>query len=128
MKALIKIIICLALFLSQNAMAASAQELLSACRPVAKSETIGGNVRLDTKFETGVCWGEFDAIQRVTTIPDKTNRRTILDICAPSNSTRVQLIAIFVNYAEKNPQRLHLHGFDIAVESLQAAFPCKSKE
>ena len=49
-------------------------------------------------------------------------------VCAPPSSTLSQLVAIFVSYAEKNPQRLHEEGFDIALESLQVAFPCKGRK
>lgn len=44
------------------------------------------------------------------------------------SSALTQLVAIFFAYAEKNPQRVHEDGFDLALESLQAAFPCKVRK
>lgn len=127
MKILIQLFCCLTLFSSQYALADSAQELLSSCRPIAKADVYPEGVRFQRTFQTGVCWGTFSALQKIIVHIDEA-KRPIYGVCAPSSSRLSQLVAIFVYYAEKNPQRLHEEGFDIAVESLQAAFPCMSQK
>jgi Ssp1 endopeptidase immunity protein Rap1a len=101
----------------------SAQELLSACRPIAKADVRGGHVffspTFQPTFQTGQCWGTFSAIQKVIFYVD-------IGVCAPPESTLSQLVAVFVSYAEKHPQRLHEAFFDVALNSLQEAFPCPS--
>ena len=127
MKVLIQISCCLSLLVPQLASAGSAQELLSGCRSVANADVSGEGIRFQQTYQTGICWGTFGAIQKVIVHVDVT-RRPFYGVCAPPNSTLSQLVAIFVSYAEKNPQRLHEDGFDIALESLRVAFPCKSRK
>ena len=126
MKALIQISFCLSLLVPQLASADSAQQLLSECRSIANVDVSGEDIRFQQTYETGVCWGTFGAIQKV--IFTATTRRPLYGVCAPPNSTLSQLVAIFVSYAEKNPQHLHEDGFDIALESLQVAFSCKGRK
>lgn len=126
-KVLFHLCFCLALFVPQLSSASSAQELLSGCRSIANADVSGEGIRFQRTYQTGVCWGTFGAIQKVIVHIDET-KRPIYGVCAPPSSTLSQLVAIFVSYAEKNPQRLHEEGFDIAVESLQVAFPCKGRK
>ena len=124
MKVLFQISCCLALFVPQVVSASAAQELLSGCRPIANADVSGESIRFQRTYQTGVCWGTFGTIQKVIVHADETGQ-PIYRVCAPPSSTLSQLVAIFVSYAEKNPQRLHEEGFDIALASLQLAFPCK---
>ena len=111
---------------SKSALAFSAEELLSACRLIAKAEVTGDYVRFPTNYETGICWGAFGVIQKVIVQADDTG--PIHGVCAPSNSKLTQLISIYVAYAEKNPQRLHADFFHVALESLGNAFPCVGRK
>ncbi len=106
-------------------LAQSAQQMLSACRPIALGEVTSEGVKFPRTFETGQCWGMFAMLQADVVKIDDRNRR-ILGACAPAESTRSQLIQIFVKYAESNPERLHEDGTSIALESLQRAFVCPS--
>lgn len=125
MKVLFQICCFLALSGPQVVSAKSAQELLSGCRSIANAGVVGKNIQLPKTFQAGVCWGTFGVIQEIIVHIDET-RQPIYGVCAPPNSRLSQLITIFVSYAEKNPQRLHEEGFEIALDSLQLAFPCKS--
>jgi len=117
----------IALLGPQLASASSVQELLSGCRSIATADVSADGVRFAKNFQTGLCWGTFGAIQNVIVHVDEVGR-PIYGVCAPPRSTQSQLVAIFVSFAEKNPQRLHEEGFDIALESLQVAFPCKGQK
>ena len=114
------------IFCSSLAFADTAGQMLSACRPIARANiSVGkGKVTLPYTFETGKCWGAFTAIQNgLERVDDR--MLLIYNICPPAESTRSQLIAIFVDYAEKNPQRLQEDFFDVFIDALRKAFPCK---
>ncbi len=127
MKVLIQLCCFIAIIIPVSAVANSAQELLSDCRPIVQADISYERIRFEQTFQTGKCWGTFGVIQRIIVQTDKTGH-PIYGICASPNSTHSQLVAIFVSYAEKNPQRLHEEGVDLALESLRAAFPCKSQK
>ena len=110
-----------------SAFADSAEEMLSACRPIAKGDISGDYVKFPQNFSTGNCWGAFTVIQKMIVRVDD-HRRPFFGVCAPASSTLSQLIAVFVDFAEKNPQRLHEDFFDVSIESLQKAFPCMIKK
>ena len=103
--------------------AESAQQLLSACRPIATGETFESGITFPRTFETGMCWGLFAMLQEMTRHLDE-KRRPIYFICSPESSTRSQLVKIFVKYADSVPERLHEDGTALALQSLQRAFPC----
>ncbi|MEN9659357.1 MAG: hypothetical protein RL571_2822 [Pseudomonadota bacterium] len=127
MKVLVQFFCCLAFFVTQLALAGSAQELLSDCRSIAQADVSAEGIRFKETFESGVCWGTFSTIQKIINHVDET-KHPIYGICAPSASRLSQLVVIFVSYAEKNPQLLHKEGISIAINSLQAAFPCNSRK
>ena len=107
--------------------AQSAQQLLSACRPIAKGEVSEEGIKFPRTYETGLCWGTFAMLQHVIRHVDE-DRRPIYAVCAPAESSRGQLVQVFVKFAEASPERLHEDGTRIALESLQRAFPCATKK
>ena len=114
---------------SSSAFAETAQEILSACRPIARANLSGGKGKVtgpDT-FTAGKCWGAFTVIQNAI---ERVDDRMLLiyNICPPAESTRTQLISMFVDYAEKNPQRLQEDFFDVFTDALRKAFPCKPEK
>ncbi len=75
--------------------------------------------------DTGVCWGAFGTIQGLIVWTDG-DGTPILGVCAPANSKRTQLIAIFVLYAKNHPEK-YSEGFTrVAIPALREAFPCKA--
>ena len=102
--ALISLSLLLVLW-SSSALGQSAHELLSECRPIAKANVSGDYVKFPKNYETGHCWGTFAVIQEIIVHVDES--LPIYRVCAPESSSRSQLITVFVDYAEKNPQRLH---------------------
>jgi hypothetical protein len=113
-------------FCSSSAFGETAQEMLSACRPIAKANISGGKgkVKGPDTFQAGECWGAFTVIQNGIERADD-RMLLIYNICAPAEITKIQLIAMFVDYAEKNPQRLQEDFFDVFIDALRKAFPCK---
>jgi hypothetical protein len=86
--------------------------MLSNCRPVARAEFKRGKAYFVHSLETDACMKAFHFLQSV-------------DACTPEGSNDFQLVAIFVEYAERNPQRWHEHAYDVALASLNAVWPCK---
>ena len=110
--------------LAPPALAASVSEMLANCRAIAKADLSGDKVKFSPDFKTGMCWGAFLAIQGAIVQGDQENQ-PLLHVCAPAESTTHQLVAIFVNYAERSPQRFHEDFFPVAIDALWQSFPCK---
>ena len=105
---------------------ATALEMASYCKPVAEAQQIGdGKVYLDSTWETGRCWGFFGALQQATGLWERGAEAAILSICAPPESSLVQMVLIFRRYVEVNPSVGHKEAFFVAMDALRAAFPCE---
>ena len=99
------------------------QEMLQGCRTIVRdSFSNGDSIQIPQSFHTGLCAGSFRVIQTIIKYADGTNKR-IFRVCSPKIGI-LQIISIFVKYAEDNPQRLHEDYFKLALESLRKAFPC----
>lgn len=114
----------LAMAMARPALAQSAQQLLSACRPIANGEVVEDGVKFARTYDTGLCWGTFAMLQLVIRHVDE-KRHPPYNVCAPEASTRSQLVQVFVKFAAASPERLHEDGARMALESLQIAFPCR---
>ncbi len=98
----------------------------SYCKPVAEARLISGDKRAyKPSWETGVCWGFFSAVQVATRLQFHGDPAPALYICAPPESTLVQMVLIFRRYVEVNPSVAHEKAFFVAFEALKEAFPCK---
>jgi hypothetical protein len=109
---------------SSPTVAETVGEMLSNCRPIASAVTEGDMIRYHTTLETQTCWGAFITLQKILIYTDDA-KRPFLRACVPPESRRGQLIAVFVDYATKNPQLWHRDFVEVAVVSMQLAFPCK---
>jgi hypothetical protein len=130
MKTVIRLLLGILLIsCSSSAFAETAQEMLSACRPIAKANLSGskGKATGPDTFNAGKCWGAFTVIQNAI---ERVDDRMLLiyNLCPPAESSKTQLIAMFVDYAEKNPQRLQEEFFDVFLDALRKAFPCQPEK
>ena len=104
--------------------AESAQDMLPQCIGLAKADAaIVKSLLSDSKIETGICWGAFQVLQKLPSYID-INNKPMGHFCPPKGANRVQLISVFVKYAESHPELLHLDFTSVALLSLQGAFPC----
>jgi uncharacterized phosphosugar-binding protein len=89
----------------------SANEVLSSCEMLLRDLVVQGDT---VRFPRGGdhCWHYMTGM-------------SVLGACAPPESTLVQIIRVFVDYARKNPARLHLRAANIATAALRQAFPCR---
>jgi len=109
------------------ASAQTAEEMVSACGQVSGAKITNGTVMLPRDFDTGFCWGAFASFQQLGNLVILPATEPLLGFCAPKSSTRTQLIAIFMDYARRNPKRLNENFETVALGALRQAFPCHSR-
>jgi hypothetical protein len=98
-------------------------EMLQKCEAfLSTTNFLSGNKLVITK-EGFECWGYMEAIQDMVVMVDRTGKR-LLGVCAPEESTLVQLIRIYVNYGRKNATELHNESVVVVLKALGDAFPC----
>ncbi len=108
------------------AQAGSALEMASYCKPVAEAKHLGGGrVIIDNTYETGKCWGFFNAIQEASRMKFVGESTPALQLCLPEKSTLTQMVLIFRRYVDSHPAEAHDDAFFIAWKALRKAFPCK---
>lgn len=112
--------------LSQNAPDAidRAGILQSQCKLVASADlSVGADgqqmVSYPTTYETGICRGSFQMIQRFA--------GTTFAVCSSPNSTMSQYVRIFDKYVTTHPERLNDDAATVVLDALREAFPCKNK-
>jgi hypothetical protein len=82
-------------------------------------------IALDNTFSAGNCWGAFSSLQQVIVIRDVGAKHPILQICAPEETTLVQLIRLFDSYARRHPERMQEPFIEVALAALGSAYPCR---
>ena len=124
------------LVIGQNSHAESTQEMLSHCKSMAENTgVIAGDEILikPNNFQSGQCWGSFAVIQNLIMVvyydgkkPVYEGNKPFYGVCVPPESTRLQLINIFVAYAKNKPKIHHQDFLSTAFESLRDSFPCEN--
>jgi Rap1a immunity proteins len=110
--------------LSQPSLAETALEVQSWCKRTVEAPVLADRrVKVGNTFNDGFCWGAFAAIQDLTRIATPENER-LLNICSPSNSTRLVMIKVFMRYADQHPRELVDDFTFVARRALVEAFPC----
>jgi hypothetical protein len=108
--------------------AETAEEMLSACRPVMNAKVSDGKINLPPDFESGACWGAFGAIQDLLTAINAITKKPMFGVCMPESTTRTQIIAIFVRYAEKHPEKYNERFVWVAEAGIREVFPCPASK
>ena len=107
--------------------AETALQMKSYCEPIYNNSGVNSEGRL-TNFpntqEAWQCWGAFAAIQSLVVVVDSETHQELLRSCPAPDVTRLQMISIFVRYANNNPQLLNLPFAVVVMSSLSASFPC----
>lgn len=122
-----RLILALAVLAASSGAAAAdtAEDLLSWCGPFVRDVTETPNrVFIPNNPAIRSCWAYFAAVQDFGTIVNDGEATPILGACLPPNSTRTQLIRVFVEYANRNPAKLNLPGSIVTEQALIGAFPC----
>jgi hypothetical protein len=98
--------------------AESAEEMASNCKDIPSAAIADGKIAIPQDFNSGVCWGAFASLQAAIRFP-------FYDICAPENSTRSQLIQVFLAYMRQHPEKLNEDFFLAIYGATRQAFPCR---
>lgn len=124
----IAIFFCIAILgLSGRCHAETAEEMLSACRPITQAKASNGTINLPTDFESGACWGAFGMLHSAFMLVEPDGHPT-LHACVPSNATRTELIAIFVRHIEQHPEDYGKNFQVVALNSILDTYPCNKKK
>jgi hypothetical protein len=104
----------------------TAEEMVSKCRPLAEARVSDEQIQVPHTFDAGICWGAFATFQTMITIVADESKPIvpIFHVCAPEDSTRSQLIKIFMNYADRHPEQYNKDYFFVALAASKEAFPC----
>lgn len=123
---MVGLLFSLVLLWSSGANAESAQNFLAGCRRIVEAPTSDGKVTLSGDVSEHRCWGAFAVLQELQRW--KSDGKRLLGACPPATSTRTQLIAIFVEYLNRRPERRHEDFVLVALDSLRSAFPCNRSQ
>lgn len=105
----------------------SALRMAARCRPAIAAAAAGGTSGgqasgFRDSFESGACWGAFASIQEAFRQAD--DRGPLFRICLPPQSTRRQLVQVFLRYVDAHPELAHQAYFEVARAAFGEAFPC----
>lgn len=123
MKSLFLVFAAVILFDALPSHAQTVEEMLSACRPITQARVSNGEIDLPQSFDAGSCWGAFGALHQAMMLLE--SGKPLLHVCLPEDTTRTQLIAIFVRYAEKHPEEYSKNFAIVALNAEIEVFPCK---
>ena len=129
----IQTLLCMAIVVfgicgAQRCAAETAEEMLSACRPIMAAKVADGKINLPTDFESGNCWGAFGAIQDLFSAINATTKKPMFGVCMPESITRTQIIAIFVRYTEKHPEKYNERVVWVTEAAIREVFPCPASK
>jgi hypothetical protein len=103
---------------AQGADIESANTLLPACKSSAISDA----------YEQGICLGIIIGVSRMALRARAQDAATYLCIDIPSGVTRGQTRRVVVRYIEERPARMHEPFWSLALEAMQAAWPCPPRQ
>ena len=99
--------------------------MLRACEILQRGMNIEGEtVYLPPGEDVHQCWGFMSAVQEYSTLADQ-DGKTLLDACPNPDTTTVQIIHVFINYANAHSEKLGLKAAAVAYNAMADAFPCK---
>jgi hypothetical protein len=111
-----------------HAQPGNALQLLNGCEGFIKdTKVLATGIAIPGRlpFEEVYCWGYLHAIQDISKMMLAGESQPLLGICTPENSTLSQIIRVFVKYGQNHPEALNRDEFEVAIEALQTAFPCR---
>ena len=85
------LLIVVILLIAITAFAESAEEMLSACRPITKAKITDDRVQLPQDIKSGMCWGAFGVIQEVIRHLEHNGNKTFYRVCARQEAQGLNL-------------------------------------
>jgi hypothetical protein len=114
-------------FLGTSALGETGNELLQACEALEREARISGDkIQLPARTDAHRCWGYMGAVQDFSVIiADEKTGKPLFNSCPGPDTTLMQFIRVFTNYARTHPQELHDKASLIVYRAMVSAFPCR---
>lgn len=107
----------------------TAAQMLSNCRSISNSKVLSNRQLVFPRslgFDDGTCWGAFATLQRLSARSLRQQRtKTMTNACPPPESSLLQIVRVFVRYADLHPEAQHKRWEEVALDALWKAFPCE---
>jgi len=108
-----------------SALAQSTAEMLGACEILQRGMHVERNTAyLPPSNKANQCWGFVGAVLQYSMLADQ-NGKTLLGACPGPDATVIQVIDVFVKYAQSHPEKADLSAAAAAYNAMADAFPCK---
>jgi hypothetical protein len=119
-------LLVLGLIVCTPALGESGTALLQACEALEREARISGDrITVPARGDIQRCWGYMSAVQDFSIIvTDEKRGIPLLNSFPGPETTLIQLIRVFTEYARRHPQNLHNKASLIVYEAMLAAFPC----
>jgi hypothetical protein len=87
---------------------------------------LGNRGEIDVPRAGLECWYYMSAVQNMSVLVDQ-NGAHLLGVCAPANTRLLDYVRIFVRYGSGMANRVEENPAAVALEALNAAFPCTGR-
>lgn len=87
---------------------------------------LGGWRVPESPFDNGRCWGAFAAVQELSRIKSAVDKPPLLGVCAPTDTTRRELVRAFTDYVRSHPESRTEEFSVVAIIALRSQYPCKN--
>lgn len=118
-------VICLITVSGPLARAQSASKMLSACEILQRGMHVEQTtVYLPPGGDAHQCWGYMNSVLDYSVLANQ-DGKPILGACVSAETTVIDVIRLFVRYANAHRDKLNLSAAAIAYNAMAEAFPCK---
>jgi Rap1a immunity proteins len=111
------------LLVREDAIALSPVDLLASCEAIPDASSLSAEKTFDIAAEGLPCWYYMSAVQNMTVLADERGER-LLGICPPPDSTVLDFVRVFVQYARTEDVGSQRNAAAFALLGLARAFPC----
>jgi Rap1a immunity proteins len=123
--ALLVALIAASTYSQQASAVESARDLAVYCQKLERgTKGAAHHIQIPNTKEALLCWGYMRAMQDMSVLAYEDGIR-IMGSCPPEQTTVLQLIHSFVNYARSHPAELEGNTALAVFKALQHAFPCR---
>jgi hypothetical protein len=106
-----------------GASAITTEQLLKSCSVVIKAAPAAKSATADIPAAGLPCWYYMSALQNMSALASDSGRR-LLGVCPPADSTLLDFVRIFVQYAREHKADLEENAAAAAFLGLAKTFPC----
>jgi hypothetical protein len=110
------------------AQAVTGQQLLQQCEALERGAVVSGEtVRLPKSQDAAAGWFYMGAVQDFAATVEEEGGPSLIGSCVPSETTRLELVRAFTQYARAHRADLDLRATVLLIPALSKAFPCRER-